>query len=178
MELLARAAWLRILARHVLIPRISLIFTCRAPSLLAGPARRRADQRRGALLRSCTSASTSLLPHCFQPAAATSAAATARLLPHTAAAALPHARRWQTRTAAARPLARRGHVRRCHARAGLHRRLRGFARRSQLRSVTRTRRSLRPRLRRRAHGGRLVSSARPPTQRESRCYCVPCNHPL
>ena len=97
---------------------------------------------------------------------------------HTAAAALPHARRWQTRTAAARPLARRGHVRRCHARAGLHRRLRGFARRSQLRSVTRTRRSLRPRLRRRAHGGRLVSSARPPTQRESRCYCVPCNHPL
>ena len=33
MELLARAAWLRIHARHVLIPRISLVFTCRAPSL-------------------------------------------------------------------------------------------------------------------------------------------------
>ena len=32
-ELLARAAWLRIHARHVLIPRISLVFTCRAPSL-------------------------------------------------------------------------------------------------------------------------------------------------
>ena len=49
---------------------------------------------RGALLHA---ASTSLLPHCFQPAtaspaAAPSAAATARLLPHTAAAALPHAR--------------------------------------------------------------------------------------
>jgi hypothetical protein len=32
-ELLARAAWLRIHARHVRIPRISLVFTCRAPSL-------------------------------------------------------------------------------------------------------------------------------------------------
>jgi hypothetical protein len=37
-ELLARAAWLRMHARHVLILRVSLIITCRAPSLLAGPA--------------------------------------------------------------------------------------------------------------------------------------------
>ena len=70
-------------------------FTARRTSMTA------CRPHRGALLHA---ASTSLLPHCFQPAtaspaAAPSAAATARLLPHTAAAALPHARRWQTRTA-------------------------------------------------------------------------------
>jgi len=63
-------------------------FTARRTSMTA------CRPHRGALLHA---ASTSLLPHCFQPAtassaAAPSAAATARLLPHTAAAALPHAR--------------------------------------------------------------------------------------